>query len=58
MVTHNSHTMEATMNKATQLKKALAATLTTMVKADGIYRHDPRTVGHKVHTAACWTKEA
>lgn len=52
-----AHTTEDTMNKATKRRKALAAKLTTMVNAEGIFRHDPATVGHKVHTAACWTRD-
>jgi hypothetical protein len=51
-------TKETTMNKATTPAKALAAKVTTMVTPDGIFAHDPATVGHRIHTADCWTRKA
>ena len=46
---------EAQMNKATTTRKDMMARLTTLVTGDGrIFTHDPATVGHAKHTAACW----
>jgi hypothetical protein len=33
----------------------MQAHVTTMVKDGIVYAHDTATVGHKEHTAECWT---
>lgn len=43
------------MRKATTRRNEMRARVTTMVRDGMVYAHDPATVGHKKHTAECWT---